>query len=169
MVTNSKVDLIEAESSKLRKDLIEAMDQLTKAKEKVKDLKDALKVEKKLVIQKNEEIQAALLKTNEECEKVIAKFLESNHFSDLQFVQYFKGFDLLCKWMMKHHSQVANFANLDFKAIDTKILADENKEKEDETVTGVANAVEGDGTIVGGVMDEAPMDMGHIEEVVSAL
>ena len=70
---------------------------------------------------------------------------------------------------MKHHSQVANFANLDFKAIDTKILADENKEKEDETVTGVANAVEGDGTIVGGVMDEAPMDMGHIEEVVSAL
>ena len=55
------------------------------------------------------------------------------------------------------------------KAIDTKILADENKEKEDETVTGVANAVEGDGTIVGGVMDEAPMDMGHIEEVVSAL
>ena len=83
MVTNSKVDLIEAESSKLRKDLIEAMDQLTKAKEKVKDLKDALKVEKKLVIQKNEEIQAALLKTNEECEKVIAKFLESNHFSDL--------------------------------------------------------------------------------------
>ena len=71
--------------------------------------------------------------------------------------------------MMKHHSQVANFANLDFKAIDTKILADENKEKEDETVTGVANAVEGDGTIVGGVMDEAPMDMGHIEEVVSAL
>ena len=83
MVTNSKVDLIEAESSKLRKDLIEAMDQLTKAKEKVKDLKDALKVEKKLVIQKTEEIQAALLKTNEECEKVIAKFLESNHFSDL--------------------------------------------------------------------------------------
>ena len=59
------------------------MDQLTKAKEKVKDLKDALKVEKKLVIQKTEEIQAALLKTNEECEKVIAKFLESNHFSDL--------------------------------------------------------------------------------------
>ena len=94
MVTNSKVDLIEAESSKLRKDLIEAMDQLTKAKEKVKDLKDALKVEKKLVIQKNEEIQAALLKTNEEREKVITKFLESNRFSDLQFVQHFKGFEL---------------------------------------------------------------------------
>ena len=59
------------------------MDQVTKAKEKVKELKDALKVEKKLVIQKDEEIQAALLKTNEEREKVITKFLESDRFSNL--------------------------------------------------------------------------------------
>ena len=49
-MANFKVDSIEAESSKLRKDLIEAMDQSTKAKEKVKELKEALKVEKKLVI-----------------------------------------------------------------------------------------------------------------------
>ena len=90
MVANSKVDSIESESSKLRKDLIEAMEQVTKAKEKVKELKDALKVEKKLVIQKDKEVQATLLKTDEECVKVIAKFLESNRFSDLQFVQYFK-------------------------------------------------------------------------------
>ena len=59
------------------------MDQVTKAKEKVKELKDALKVEKKLVIQKDEEIQAALLKTNEEREKVITKFLECDRFSNL--------------------------------------------------------------------------------------
>ena len=85
MVANSKVDFVEAESSRLRKNLIEAMDQSTKAKEKVKELKEALKVEKKLVIQKDEEGQAALLRTNEECEKVIAKFLESDHFSDMQF------------------------------------------------------------------------------------
>ena len=90
MVANSKVDSIKAESSNLRKDLIEAMDQATKAKEKVKELKDALKVEKKLVIQKEKEVQAALLKTDEECEKVIAKFLKSDRFFDLQFVQYFK-------------------------------------------------------------------------------
>lgn len=36
VVENSKVDLIEAESSKLRKNLIEAVDQATKAKEKMK-------------------------------------------------------------------------------------------------------------------------------------
>ena len=50
VVANSKVDSIEAKSLKLRKDLIEAMDQVTKAKEKVKELRVALKVEKMLVI-----------------------------------------------------------------------------------------------------------------------
>ena len=44
-MANSKVDSIKAESLKLRKDLIEAMDQSTKAKEKVKELKEALNVE----------------------------------------------------------------------------------------------------------------------------
>lgn len=67
--------------------------------------------------------------------------------------------------MMKHHSQVVDFANLDFEAIDTEILADETKEKEDETV---ANANKGDDTITGGVADETHMDEGHVEEVVSA-
>ena len=59
------------------------MDQAIKAKEKVKELKDTLKVEKRVVIQKDEEVQAALLKANEEHEKVISKFLESDHFLDL--------------------------------------------------------------------------------------
>ena len=167
VVTNSKVDSIEAESQ-LRKDLIEAMDQVTKAKEKVKELKDALKVEKKFVIQKDEEVQTVLLKTDEECEKVISKFLESNWFSDLQFVQYFKGFQFLRRWMKKHHSQVADFANLDFEVIETEILTDETKEKEDETVAEVANAAEGDGTIAVRVANETHMDEGHVEEVVSA-
>ena len=56
MVANSKVDSVEAESSRLRKDLIEAIDQSTKAKEKAKEMKEALKVEKKLVIQKDKEV-----------------------------------------------------------------------------------------------------------------
>ena len=83
VVANSKVGSVEAESSRLRKDLIEAMDQVTKAKEKLKELKDALKVKKKLVIQKDEEVQTALLKIDEEREKVITKFLESDRFSNL--------------------------------------------------------------------------------------
>ena len=37
--------------------MIEAMDQATKAKEKVKDLKDALKVERNLIIQKDKKFK----------------------------------------------------------------------------------------------------------------
>ena len=86
VVANSKVDSVEVESLRFREDLIKAMDQVMKAKKKVKELKDELKMEKKLIIQKDEEVQATHLKTNEEHEKVIIKFLESNRFSDLQFV-----------------------------------------------------------------------------------
>ena len=141
------------------------MDQVMKAKKKVKELKDELKIEKKLIIQKDEEVQATHLKTNEEHEKVIIKFLESNRFSDLQFIQYFMGFKLLHRWMMKHHSQVVDFANLDFEAIDTKILADKTKEKEGE---GVVDAAKGDGIAMGRVVDESCLDEGHVEEVVIA-
>ena len=114
VVANSKVNSVEAESSRLRKDLIEVMDQATKAKEKVKELKDALKVENMVIVQKDEEIQTGLLKTDEEYEKLITKFLEFDRFSDLQFVQYFKGFELLRRWTMKHHTQVMDFLNLNF-------------------------------------------------------
>ena len=96
---------------------------------------------------------------------MITKFLEFDRFYDHQFVQYFRGFELLHWWMMKHHSQVVDFANLDFEAIDTKILVNKTKEKEGEAVTDVA---ERDGTNVGGAMDEAHMDEGHVEEVVIA-
>ena len=46
VVANSKVDSVEAESLRLRKDLIEAMDQSNKNKKKVKKLKEALKLRK---------------------------------------------------------------------------------------------------------------------------
>ena len=51
------------------------MDQVTKAKEKVKELKDALKVEKKFVIQKDEGVQTTFLKTDKERERWSPNFL----------------------------------------------------------------------------------------------
>nr|POF05331.1 hypothetical protein CFP56_37635 [Quercus suber] len=50
VVANSKLKSIEAKSSRLRKDLIEVMDEVNKAREKVKELNKALRVEKMLVI-----------------------------------------------------------------------------------------------------------------------
>nr|POE83908.1 hypothetical protein CFP56_10548 [Quercus suber] len=70
--------------------------------------------------------------------------------------------------MMKHHSQVVDFANLDFEAIDTEILVGEIKEKKDGTVTQAADVFEGDGIVVARVIDKPFMDVGRVEEVVNA-
>nr|POF01439.1 hypothetical protein CFP56_35716 [Quercus suber] len=44
---------------------------------------------------------------------------------------YFKGFALLHRWTMKHHSLAVDFYGLDFEKIDTEILEDEAKELEE--------------------------------------
>ena len=49
LVPNPKVEYVEDESSRLRKDLIKAIDNATKAKGKIKELNEALKVEKLLI------------------------------------------------------------------------------------------------------------------------
>ena len=134
-MATSKAESVEVECFQLKKDLFVAMNERSDANQKVKELTKALHVEKALVAQKDEEIQAALLKTDDEREKIIQKFKQSEEFFDLQFVQYFKGFELLRQWMMKHHSLAVNFSGLDFEKIDMEILEDEAKEQE-ETESG---------------------------------
>ena len=93
-------------------------------------LKKALKVEKKLVAQMDDELQAALLQTAEARDEVIAQFQESDHFSDLLFSQYFKGFELLHRWMLKHQGEAIDLSALDFEVVDTEMIADEAQEEE---------------------------------------
>ena len=76
MVANSKLEFVKAKSLKLRKDMIVARDETNKVNEKIKELIEALHVEKMLVVQKDEEIQVALLRTNVEKDKVVQKFMQ---------------------------------------------------------------------------------------------
>ena len=120
-MATSKAKSVEVECFQLKKDLIVAMNKRNQANQKIKELTEALRMEKALVAQKDEEIQVALLKTNVERDKVIQKFKQLEEFSDLQFLRH---------WTMKHHSLAVDFSNLDFKKIDTEILEDEAKEQE---------------------------------------
>ena len=52
---------VEVDCFTLRKDLINAMNEVNDVKQKVKELVEALRVEKALVIQKDGKIQVALL------------------------------------------------------------------------------------------------------------
>ena len=71
VVANSKEESVEVESSKLRKDLIAAKNETNDANQKIMELTEALHVEKVLVVQKDEKIQVALLKTDMERDKVV--------------------------------------------------------------------------------------------------
>ena len=92
---------------------------------------------------------------DKEREKVIARFLEFDRISNMQFKQYFKGFELLRRWMMKHHSLVVDFTNLDLEVVDIEILADEGNEREGETIAETTRIVEEEGAVTGGANDEA--------------
>ena len=57
VMANSKVEALEAESSRLRKNLISTMDEGNSSKEKVKTLSKELRVERLLTVQKDEQLQ----------------------------------------------------------------------------------------------------------------
>ena len=58
MSAGSKVEVLEVENAKLKRDLISAMDKANTAKEKTKALADDLEVEKQLTVEKDKQLQA---------------------------------------------------------------------------------------------------------------
>ena len=142
-MATSKVESMEVECSQLKKDLIVVMNGRNEANQKIKEFTKALRGQKALVIQKDEEFHAALLKTDEERDKIVQKFKQLEEFSDLQFMQYFKGFKLLRQWTMKHHSLAIDFSSLDFEKIDIEVLEDEAKQLEEAKSDAVEKSIEG--------------------------
>lgn len=69
IVAGSKAEMLEAESSKLRKELIVAMDEGNSTKEKVKALTEELRVEKLLIVREDEQMQVA----NQKVKTVVTK------------------------------------------------------------------------------------------------
>ena len=69
----SRVETLEAKKSKLRKDLIAAMDKANTAKEKAKVLFDDLRAERRLTLEKDKQLLAA----KEKIKTIVAKSVEA--------------------------------------------------------------------------------------------
>ena len=69
----SRMEALERENYELKKNLIVSMDETTSLKEKVKTLDDDLRVERKLTLEKDEQ----LLSTKEKLKTIAAKSIES--------------------------------------------------------------------------------------------
>ena len=69
----SKVEALEAKYSKLKKDLISAIDEANTVKEKIKVMGDDLRAEQQLTMEKDEQLQAA----KEKIKTIAAKAVEA--------------------------------------------------------------------------------------------
>ena len=123
VMATSKVEALEAEASRLRKDLIAAMDAHNTSKEQVKVLTEQLGAEKLLVKQKDELLASAGQRMKATVAKAVLTFQTTEEYNTILFQWYFKGFKLLRRYLVKHGLGV-NLEYLDFEAVDKEIEAD---------------------------------------------
>ena len=76
---------MEAENSKLKKDLISAMDEANTIKENVKVLGDDLRVRRQLTLEKDEQLQVAKEKVKIVTAKVVKAFQQTEEYTTVLF------------------------------------------------------------------------------------
>ena len=113
----SRVEALEVENSKLKKDLIAAIDEANTFKEKAKVLGDDLRAERQLTLEKDEQLQAAKEKIKTVTVKAVKAFQQTKKYNTVLFSWYYKGFKLLRWYLVKHPSGV-DMENLDLEVVD---------------------------------------------------
>ena len=120
----SHVTTFEAENSKLKKELIAAMNEANLAKEKVKTLTNELRTERQLTLEKDNLLATTREKIKGIAAKAIKGFQQTEEYNTVLFSWYFKGFELLRRYFIKHPSGV-DLEKLDLEEVDKEMVADE--------------------------------------------
>ena len=120
----TRMEAWEKENSDLRTNLITSMDEATTLKEKVKVLEDDLRVERGLTQEKDEQLLAAKEKLVTIAARSVEAFQTTDEYNTVLFSWYFKGFELLRRYMVKHPSGV-NLESLDLEEVDKEMALEE--------------------------------------------
>ncbi|XP_075671758.1 uncharacterized protein LOC142641244 [Castanea sativa] len=120
----SRIKVLEMENSRLKRELTTAMEDVHQYKDEVKKLGDDLKVEQQLVLEKDEQLAAAKEKIKVVASRAIEGFQQTEEYNSVLFSWYFKGFELLRRYCIKHPSGV-DLEALDMEEVDKEISADE--------------------------------------------
>ena len=120
----SRMEALEKENSTLKKDLIQSMDEAASLKEKVKALNFDLRVERQLNMEKDDQLQATKEKLKTIAARSVEAFQQTEEYSTVLFSWYFKGFELLRRYLVKHPTGV-DLPNLDLEVIDQEMAVDE--------------------------------------------
>lgn len=123
-MATSKVKSLEFEASRLRKDLIAAMDAYNTSEEQVKVLTEQLDAEKLLTKQKDELLASAGQRMKAAVAKAVLAFQTIEEYNTILFQWYFKCFELLRRYLLKHGPGIS-LEDLDFEAVDKEIEANE--------------------------------------------
>lgn len=102
----SYVTTLEVENSKLKKELIVAMNDANLVKEKLKTLTEEFRVERKLTKEKDEQLAVAKEKIKGIAAKAIEGFQQTEEYNTVLFNWYFKGFVLLRRHFIKYPFEV---------------------------------------------------------------
>ena len=98
----SRMEALEKENSTLKKNLIESMDEATALKENVKASNADLRVECQLNLEKDDQLQVAKEKFKTIAARSVEAFQQIEEYSTVLFSWYFKAFELLRRYLIKH-------------------------------------------------------------------
>ena len=96
------------------------MDALNASKEKTGVLIEQLEPEKQVVKQKDDLLANANQRMKIDVAKVVTAFQTTEEYNTILFQWYFKAFELLRRYMIKHGLGV-DLKNLDFEAVDKEM------------------------------------------------
>ena len=122
IMATSKAEALEAKASRLLKELIAAMDAHNTSKEQVKVLTEQLDAEKLLVKQRDELLASIGQRMKAVVAKAVLAFQTTDEYNTILFQWYFKGFELLRRYLVKHGSSV-DLEDLYFEAVDKEMEA----------------------------------------------
>ena len=102
----SRMEALEGENSTLKKKLIESMHKVNTLKESSKTLADNLQAKRQLTLEKDEQLLVAKEKLKTIAARSIEGFQQTDEYSTVLFSWYFKGFELLRHYLVKHPTGV---------------------------------------------------------------
>ena len=140
----SHASSLEVENSKLKKELIAVINVANLAKEKLRTLTEELRVERELTKEKDEQLAAARERAKGLTAKATEGFQQIEEYNTVLFSWYFKGFELLRRYFIKHPSGV-DLEKLDLEEVDKEMAADEAAQSSVAKNDAPENAPETDG------------------------
>ena len=142
----SHASSLEAKNSKLKNELIAAMNDANLAKEKLRTLTNKLMVKQELTKEKGEQLAATRERAKRLAAKAVEGFQQTEEYNTVLFSWYFKGFELLRRYFIKHPSGV-DLEKLDLEEVDKEMAVDKAAQSSAAETDAPENASEtGDAT-----------------------